>query len=132
MRTAWRFDCRTSIAEEPAPLEHRTFFLFASRGPALGVRDGRFRRSIRESFAGKRLTKLLTAPHSRGGGLTACASDILLVPMFLEALTLHRVITLPTELSARSTALVLEWDLDINNPYPHSLEAAKLVNSTVG
>jgi len=29
--------------------------------------------------------------------------------MLLEALTLHRVITLPKELSARSAALVLEF-----------------------
>ena len=69
--------------------------------------DERDRRSIRDGFAEQRLTKLLTAPHSRGGGLAVCASVILLTPMFLEALTLHRVIILPTELSTRPTALDL-------------------------
>lgn len=78
------------------------------RSPALSIEDERLRRSIRESFAEQRLTKLLTAPHCRGGRLAVCASGILLAPMLLEALTLRRVIMLPTELSARSTALILD------------------------
>jgi hypothetical protein len=90
--------------------------LLDAPGPALVAGDA-LRRSMRVGFADQRMTKLLTAPHSRAGGFAVCAPDILLAPMFLEALTLHRVITLPKELSARSTALVLEWDLDINKSF---------------
>jgi hypothetical protein len=74
----------------------------------MGIEDERLRRSIRKSFAEQRLTKLSTAPRSHGGRLAVCASGILLAPMLLEALTLRRVIMLPTELSACSTALVLD------------------------
>ena len=63
---------------------------------------------MRVSFADERLTKLLTA-LTAAAEFAVCASDILLAPMLLEALTLHRVITLPKELSARSAALVLEF-----------------------
>ena len=83
------------------------FSMLDSQGPTLGSVVERLRRSIRESVAGQRLTKLLNAPHTRGERIAVCASGILLTPMFLEALTLRRVIVLPTELPARSTALVL-------------------------
>jgi hypothetical protein len=56
-------------------------------------------------------------PLTAAAGFVVCASDILLAPMFLEARTLHRVIMLPKKLSARSTALVLEWNLDINKSF---------------
>lgn len=94
------------------------------------MKDERLRRCTREGFAEQRLTNPLIAPPSRGEELAVCASEILLAPMFLEALTLHRVIVFPMELSALSTALDLEWGLDINYSFPLSPEVATLVNST--
>lgn len=73
-----------------------------------------------------RMTKRLSAPHSRG----EAASAILLAPMRLEAPTLHRVIMLPKDPLARLTALVLEWDPDTNIPFPPSAGDVKLVNRT--
>jgi hypothetical protein len=76
-----------------------------------------------------RLTKRLSAPHSRGEA-AVCASDILLAPMLLGSSYLHRVIMLPIDPLARLTALVLEWDPDADSSFPPSTGDVKLVNRT--